>query len=756
MKTTKQPMPPVSSLQPPVSHQASPYRDREGHVVSGEGFHRAPDPFVEDAACPACGLPLRLLQTLGSDGRHRTCSAEQGDPAEARWAVLSATDSTLFVDAGGKVVAQRWRNQRGSVLTAEAFHQSPDPDAAACPICGLASQCFKSRWCNRPHRARRQDDHPPEARWFVKYRQNCIHALGAAGKRLPVSLLATEPMRERLHQAAGRIAFGVPVATVAKLLGIKADTLYRCMVKYADVLKAEMKRAKDQGPSALQAPVERERKEPIPPWVRKAVRGATAAIAAGMTRQEVNESFGLLPGTIGEWQSRYRDLWQKELARAMEVSLAVVRQLAGTDAVVEDPDGYLRQARAAQRWAFKSGEPLFPARDETTLSSFYFSHYKPVRLADAARQTVETYELIVRRWVLLTGDPPLKEITTETLCRFRDCIARMAGRDRVGRRSSASVYQFVKHIQWILDKTGPPGPRNRDAAGIIPQPPWIKPPRLDIQLPRTVSTEHLDALYRSCVSADKPRLPGTGIKPPAWWRALLAVALGTGLRRGTLFKLRMEFIEWDKRLIIIPAGHLKARRPQIVCLSRVAIDHLRTIRTDRELVFPWPHGENAFYREFRRLRALAGIKPSDAFALQRIRKTTASLLWESSPQAAQFALGHSTDRVTKAYYVAGQFIMAKALDAMPLPAAFSEGLRPNGNGNGHNQGDAPDGDTAGNGGPGRKALDQLTTLLSSLGLPETTQEQILALAAAGDLPGDRRGIRLLVAAPAPKQKGVSG
>jgi len=614
------------------------------------------------------------------------------------------------------------------------WHQSPDPTGLTCPICGLPTSCYKTTWRNRLHRLRRDGD-PAEVRWHVKRRANSIHGVSAAGKLLAENLNIDDGLRERVRVAAGRMAFGVPAATVAKALGLKPDTLQRCLRTYSKLFQEEMEAARQKGPAVLAEPLAREEKKPrISPWVRKGIRAATAAIAAGMTAAEVNAALELCPHAVQEWARRYPKLWKDELSRAMSVSLAVVRQLAGSQAVVEDPDGYLRQARAAQRWASKSGEPLFPARDEMTLSSFYFSHYKPVRLADAARQTVKTYELIVRRWVLLTGDPPLKEITTETLCRFRDCIARMAGRDRVGRRSSASVHQFVRHIQWILDKTGPPGPRNRDAAGIIPQPPWIKPPRLDIQLPRTVSTEHLDALYRSCVSADKPRLSGTGIKPPAWWRALLAVALGTGLRRRTLFELRMEFIQWDKRLLIIPAGHLKARRPQIVCLSRVAIDHLCTIRTDRELVFPWPHGENAFYREFRRLRALAGIKPSDAFALQQIRKTTGTLLWESNPQAAQFSLGHSTDRVTKAYYIAGQGIMAKALDAMPLPAAFTENMGGNGNGNGRGQGDGAAGDIAGNGEPGRKALDQLAGLLHGLSLSPTVQAQILALAAA---PGPR-------------------
>ena len=437
-----------------------------------------------------------------------------------------------------------------------------------------------------------------------------------------------------------------------------------------------------------------------------------------MTEPEIIEALELLPHTINGWRDGYRDYWHATVARAVEVAAVLQNQLAGTPAALGDPDRFMAQTRVCERIR-PVIIPDVPLSDAMTLSELYESYYKPARLKDAAPQTVTTYKLVMEKWRAFTADPPLRDITVKTLTRFRDCIARMAGRNRVRRCSTASVHQYLMHVQAILDKAGPPGPRNRDAADIIARPPWIKRPRLDVAFPQIATLDQLDALYRSCVSADKPRLPG--IKPPAWWRALLAVALGTGLRRRTLFEMRMEHIDWDKHLIIIPAKHLKTRKPQIVCLSHVALDHLRTIRTDRELVFPWPHTQHTFYQELHRLQTLAGINFKDQFGLHRIRKTTATLLWESNPQAAQLALGHSTDRVTRAYYVAGQGIMAKALDAMPLPAAFTEGA----NGNG----DAGATSAAGNGQARRAMLDQLTTLLRGLGIPDTTQLQIAALAA---------------------------
>jgi len=41
------------------------------------------------------------------------------------------------------------------------------------------------------------------------------------------------------------------------------------------------------------------------------------------------------------------------------------------------------------------------------------------------------------------------------------------------------------------------------------------------------------------------------------------------------------------------------------------------------------------------------------------------------PQAAQFALGHAGIDVTRQHYVAGDSILARAIDEMPWPAAFA-------------------------------------------------------------------------------------
>jgi integrase len=116
-----------------------------------------------------------------------------------------------------------------------------------------------------------------------------------------------------------------------------------------------------------------------------------------------------------------------------------------------------------------------------------------------------------------------------------------------------------------------------------------------------------------------------------------------------------------------------------VHLTKTVMEHLRAIRTERKYVFPWPspfngqsprHVQDSFFRHFRKLQRIAGITGKDHFGLHTIRKTLATRLWEISPGAAQCALGHTAQDVTKFHYVDGTAMVARALDALPQPAAF--------------------------------------------------------------------------------------
>lgn len=79
-------------------------------------------------------------------------------------------------------------------------------------------------------------------------------------------------------------------------------------------------------------------------------------------------------------------------------------------------------------------------------------------------------------------------------------------------------------------------------------------------------------------------------------KPLIIVALDTGMRRGELFKLRWQDVDFERGLIVVCATHTKTQRERIVPLTRrakSALMDLREIRED-ERVFPFSDVKIAF------------------------------------------------------------------------------------------------------------------------------------------------------------------
>lgn len=472
----------------------------------------------------------------------------------------------------------------------------------------------------------------------------------------------TARVEQGIATAARMWKEGLTQPAIAKALGVSVGTVERWRRVHADAWKAEL-------PEGFEARKGRGTK--ITARVEQGICRATAMLVGGATMQQTAEAVGVRLEGLRAWQDNHRDLWNHEFQRAAAAVAIAVRAKLGTAEVLEDPDGFVRQARACERLLNERGESLFPERTEPTLTTFYRDHYLPVRLAGASPATLASFQTALNRWRFLTGDPPLRDITPKTLALFRDALAKMAGRDGVGRMSSETIRGYLRHVQCLLDKAGPPGRRNRDAAGILEHAPWVMPPRAIWKEPQTVTEDQITAVYRAAAFMEFPRVGP--YRASAWWRALIVLVWSTGLRRGTVFALRWEFVKWDARRLIIPGNCLKSRRPLVVPLTETAIEHLRRIRTDAELVFPLGAVMKSFYRHWHALLEAAGIPQGERFGLHAIRRTLATSLWDRSPEAAVLMLGHSADEVTRRHYVRAPGIIARALDALPQPAAFVTG-----------------------------------------------------------------------------------
>ncbi len=398
---------------------------------------------------------------------------------------------------------------------------------------------------------------------------------------------------------------------------------------------------------------------------------AAAMLAAGRTVAATCKELKIGRSDFSELRRKYSGFWKPVMTKASENMVTAIRAMVGTAAVLEDVDAYLLRVKHAEEFSKARRRPLFPHDRRETLCTFFETFYLPNQLqaVDAKPCTIELYRTVLRRWAAVTGDPPLEKITVETLTLFRLFLEKCRGNKGRPRASMHTIRKGLRHVLTVLNKAGPAGPRARDAAGILPSTPWIRSPKAEDSVPRTVSPEILSAVYDAAACMDSPWVEG--IKPPAWWKALIVLAFNTSLRRRTLFEMRLDEISWNERKILLGGDRFKNRRKMTVHLNAVALEHLQTIRApQRELVFPFPFGQRHFDTLFHRLQTIAGIPKKEWFGLHVIRKTAASILWDFAPETAQLALGHSTAEVTRRYYVAAMEKVARAFDAMPQPAAF--------------------------------------------------------------------------------------
>ncbi len=492
----------------------------------------------------------------------------------------------------------------------------------------------------------------------------------------------TDEILEMLKAAAAIVAADCTHDEAARAFGIKRSTFFYRIRVWRSIWEIELLKARialaTNGQVLIAAPPLHEKRRRPHQATRERIRRAVAMQSVGATREEIARRLGLVPGTVTNWQRLFPDLWQAELDRAMETAVEIIRAQAGSDTVLKDPCKYLRQALACERWARQKGRPLFDEPSAVTLRTFFRDYYLPMRLEDASARAIADYQTSLRLWALFTGDPPLSDITSDMLAKFRNCLRASGGRGRRGEMSNNSLRTHLNNVQVLLDKSGPADRTNRDGAGLLESPPWLKPPRKEYPAVRIVTPDQIGRVYLAAEIMDVPSIDGL---PAAWWwwRALLVVCWNSGLRKRNLLDARFDWIDWETHRLTIPARKHKTRRGQNVYLNRPALEHLEMVRGDRELIFPWSGGrpftrneDSFFHRTFRRLQLAAGIPENETFGLHEIRRTVATVLWEHSPAAAQLQLGHTTMGTTQGHYVAGDQILVRALDKLPQPEAFGK------------------------------------------------------------------------------------
>jgi integrase len=150
------------------------------------------------------------------------------------------------------------------------------------------------------------------------------------------------------------------------------------------------------------------------------------------------------------------------------------------------------------------------------------------------------------------------------------------------------------------------------------------------------------------VSVDNPHLKG-----------MIILALDSGMRRGEMFKLRWQDIDFENNLIRIVGTHTKTERERIAPLSKRAKDELENLKAITKGENPFPFCD--IKRSFATAKRLAGIDDLHFHDLRRTAITRWIQQGTSLAFAGKFA-GHSQLQTTMKHYTATDNDMIRELN----------------------------------------------------------------------------------------------
>jgi integrase len=194
------------------------------------------------------------------------------------------------------------------------------------------------------------------------------------------------------------------------------------------------------------------------------------------------------------------------------------------------------------------------------------------------------------------------------------------------------VVIVLRHIFNLARKWRVPGVTENPTMGINLAP--------DVNRERFLSREEAQRLIAS-VEQDVNEVAA---------RAIMLLLL-TGARRNEITYARWDYIDWEKRSLLVPRS--KSGKPRSIALNAPALELLRSIRRDHEnpYVFPSPvtgRPSASLHFPWQRIRERAGLPD---LRLHDLRHSFASFLVNSgvSLYVVQGLLGHAHTRYTQRY-----------------------------------------------------------------------------------------------------------
>lgn len=155
-------------------------------------------------------------------------------------------------------------------------------------------------------------------------------------------------------------------------------------------------------------------------------------------------------------------------------------------------------------------------------------------------------------------------------------------------------------------------------------------------------------------------------------KPLLTVALYTGARRGELFSLEWQDVNWDRAVLTIRAEVAKSGKTRRIPLNAVALECLKNLRaqsTGEELLFPSPQGGGKLTDIKKLWASLMKDASIQGLRLHDLRHTFATRCLQAGADVKTVSelLGHSDISITSRYLHSDDTVKAAAVARIVTP-----------------------------------------------------------------------------------------
>jgi integrase len=289
-----------------------------------------------------------------------------------------------------------------------------------------------------------------------------------------------------------------------------------------------------------------------------------------------------------------------------------------------------RQARTVLAHAVLGDDPQARRRElraTPTIAAFVAERYLPH--VKSYKRSWQTDETMLRIHILpAIGNLAADEVTNEAVSALLESM-RAAGYSS-GTTNRALV--LVRYLYNLGRKWKVPGMSQNPTLGLSTAP--------DVQRDRFLTPEETQRLI-AAIHADENRTAA---------RAILLLLL-TGARRNEITQAKWEYVNWQKRTLLVPLS--KSGKPRAIALNAQALELLRSIpRLDgNAYIFPSEttgRPSPSLYFPWDRIRERAGLY---SVRLHDLRHSYASFLVNQgiSLYVVQGLLGHAHARTTQRY-----------------------------------------------------------------------------------------------------------